>query len=521
VAIALRSSTTVASTTRTNTTVTAPAGAVTGSDVIVVFIDVNGSSLRTITTPSGWTVVGPVQYSNPDPYYVNMYMFYRVHDGASSWTFNHTSAISDALCEAWSGVDTTTPLDTTSATNGYIGSNNAGNGTATVNSITIATVGARELICRGAWDGTPITPPAGWTERIDQFALWVGDKTASVTGATGSMTMDSGNTVPYAGGLGPWGTIHAALRPAASFDGTTSGSISIVSATTGAPTGLAPVTGSAPVASVATGAPAARLGVAGTVAVTSTATGTANMLEPTAGTVAVISTASGTPTTRAVAAGTIPIVSTVTGAANLGGGALAASGTVTVTSAATGAPTLRAPAAGTVAVVSAATGITNTLEPTSGTVAVTLAVSGAPTALAVAAGSIPIVSTVTGAANVQAGGSLATSGTVTITTASSGSTGQRHASTATVAVVSAVSGVAGRQQAVTALVAIVSGTSGAAGRTIPLAGVVVIVSTASGSPQEGGWVGPIVPRVLVGFLRDDGHYVGRLQDNSRYEAKVR
>jgi hypothetical protein len=37
----------------------------------------------------------------------------------------------------------------------------------------------------------------------------------------------------------------------------------------------------------------------------------------------------------------------------------------------------------------------------------------------------------------------------------------------------------------------------------------------------GGPVGPIIPRVLVAYLRDDGQLVGRLQDQGRYEARVR
>lgn len=225
-AISLRSTTTVTSATRTNTTVTAPAGAVSGSDVILVFIDVGNSTARTVTPPSGWTTVGPASYSNSDPWAVNLYLFARVHDGAASWTFNHSSGVSDAYCEAWSGVDTTTPLDATSATNAVTG-NSTSNNTATLNSVTIATTGAQEIAVRGSWDGVGITPPAGWTERLDQFGLWVGDKAAASTGATGTTSLGSGNSGSYPGGAyGPWGTIHAALRPASSDNtGTLSASV--------------------------------------------------------------------------------------------------------------------------------------------------------------------------------------------------------------------------------------------------------------------------------------------------------
>ena len=203
-AIAFRSSTALTTGTRTNSTINAPAGAVNGTDIIVAVLGIGNPTSTTTSAPSGWTQLSTVQYSNADPYVVNLYLFWRVHDGASSWTWTHSSATTDGATFAWSGVDLTTPSDATPATNTGVGTS------ASFSSITIATDGAQRVGARGSWDGNAITAPASWSERLDQVVTWVGDIAAAGVGATGSTTVDSGNT----SGDTPWGTIHAALRPA-------------------------------------------------------------------------------------------------------------------------------------------------------------------------------------------------------------------------------------------------------------------------------------------------------------------
>ena len=206
-AIALRSGTSVANASRTNTTVSAPAGAVNGSDYITVAINAGQSSNLSITPPSGWSLIGETTYSNSDPWYVHIALYGRVHDGASSWTFTHATGFSQARAIAWTGVDLTTPVDVTAATAQQIGSTPV---TCAAPTINIATVGARGIIARGSWDGNAITPPTNWTEDYDAPVMWVGHRDWAATGATGSITVGSGN-----GGAGsPWGIIHAALRPA-------------------------------------------------------------------------------------------------------------------------------------------------------------------------------------------------------------------------------------------------------------------------------------------------------------------
>lgn len=205
-AITLRASTTLAYGTRVNTAVTAPAGATTG-DFIVVAIDVGGSTSTTITPPSGWTQIATGAFTATDPWWVDLTLWGRFYDGAGSWTWTHASRSSQAFCLAYIGVDPTTPIDvaaTTAFKNGYTGDANP-----IAPSHTIATAGARGIIARGSWDGNAITGPSGWTERLDAPILWVGDRDWVAAGATGTVTVPSGN-----GGVSPWGVIMAALRPA-------------------------------------------------------------------------------------------------------------------------------------------------------------------------------------------------------------------------------------------------------------------------------------------------------------------
>ena len=261
--IALRASTSVAYGTRTNTTVTAPSGAVSGSDVITVAIDVGGGpSSITISTPSGWTLAGSVSYTNPaDAWIVNLYIFVRVHDGSSSWTFSHSSGDSQAFASAWSGVDTSTPQDVAAATG-----NGISQATATIASQTIATAGAVRVCARGSWDGNAITPPAGWTERHDTPVLWVGDITAASTGATGTTTVDAGN----ANSQGRWGTVVVALRPSSGGSSfAAAGQVDAASAASLAVTGRLPTSGSAPAVTAASAGVTARLGVSAAAAASS------------------------------------------------------------------------------------------------------------------------------------------------------------------------------------------------------------------------------------------------------------
>lgn len=204
-----RSDSTVASASRTNTTVTAPAGAAPG-DVIVVALSVGGNPGVTPTAPSGWTQIGAVTYSQDDPWTVHHSLWLKVFDEAASWTWTHAARVSQAYTVAWSGVDVTTPLDVAATT--AVGlQGGASPQTSTAPSLTTVTDGARLILARGSWNGNAATPPSGWTERLDAPVVWVGDRDFPTAGSVGSVSIASGNTEGF---LQAWGIIMAALRPA-------------------------------------------------------------------------------------------------------------------------------------------------------------------------------------------------------------------------------------------------------------------------------------------------------------------
>jgi hypothetical protein len=207
-AIAFRAATTLASGTRTNSTVTAPAGSQAG-DVIVVSLECGGSTLVTPTAPGGWTLIESLSYSAPDPWAVSLQVFYHIFSaGETSWTFTHASRTTQAYTMGFSGVDNTTPLDVAAA-KAFQNQGVGGSATATAPALTIATAGARGILARGSWDGNAITPPSGWTERLDAPVLWVGERDYASTGTTGTVAVPAGN----GGNDSPWGVIHGALRP--------------------------------------------------------------------------------------------------------------------------------------------------------------------------------------------------------------------------------------------------------------------------------------------------------------------
>jgi hypothetical protein len=209
--IALRSTSTTAYATRTNTTVNAPAGSAVG-DLIEVSIMVGGSSATTLTPPAGWTLAGSAtNYSAPDPWSVSVTKWIKAFGaGETSWTWTHASRDTQAFAVARTGVDLTNPLDAVSVSASTGATETAGD--ATVSGITTVTPGALLTVARGSWLGDPITPPAGWTERYDAPVLWVGDSEKATPGATGTVAIPSGNGVVV--NSSRWSIILSALRPA-------------------------------------------------------------------------------------------------------------------------------------------------------------------------------------------------------------------------------------------------------------------------------------------------------------------
>lgn len=259
--IALRSpngTSTVDYGTRTNTTVNRPSGATT-DDLIVVAMTCGGSTLVQPSAAAGWTLLGRVTYSAPDPWAVDLALWAKPDDGAASWTWTHDSRSTQAFAMALTGVDLANFADVAATTASGSGT------TATAPALTTVTDAAWQIIARGAWDGTAITPPTGWTEHYDAPVLWVGTREQATAGPTGDVAVPAGNNGAY-----PWGIIHAAIRPAGAGGGTTH---SIASTGTGATDGTATLHATLALSSTGTGASDGSVALRQTLMLTATGSG--------------------------------------------------------------------------------------------------------------------------------------------------------------------------------------------------------------------------------------------------------
>lgn len=375
-AIAYRSQASLPNASRTTTTVNMPAG-VQANDVVLVFC-ATGNSVEVAITPPASLSSNPVvnlTYSEPvPPWSVNMrvYRYTVVGSGdPASFAFTHASASSEALAIAFSGVNTTTPIDATPTTNTSTGTN------ATVLGVTTTVAAVWLIAWRGSWDGNAITPPAGWTERLDQPVTWVAHREWATAGATGNFSIPSGNS----GGASPWGTMLIPLRPAGG-------------ATQHAATGTVAVT------SAASGSPVARLVAAGTIAVLTAANGAPAALHPATGAVPVTTTAAGSPTARHPASGTVPVVTTTAGTAGVlpGSGSLAATGVIPVVTSTSGTASQRHAATGAATVTTSASGAPTARHTAAGACGVVSTAAGSPSARYVANGTVIVVTSAVGTA---------------------------------------------------------------------------------------------------------------------------
>lgn len=282
-AAALRSSTTVAVATRTNTTFTAPAGIQDG-DLLLIFLQVGAAAAVTPTPPTGFsTATGfPIEMSKADPWTSRGYCFYKIASAESgNYTCSHTSASSDGVMEAWSGADTTTPLSPNPTTNTGTGS------TSTALGLTTPRDSSGVIFYSIAWDGQGGAAPTGttptFTERFDSGATgtsYAADGVLATAGATGNKSNGNNNTPGQ-----PWAAALVCVQAAASGPAN-------FNATGALAAQAAAVAGSAVVGRTSTGALAAgSAAVAGTATVGRTATaalaaqsatiaGTASVAEP-------------------------------------------------------------------------------------------------------------------------------------------------------------------------------------------------------------------------------------------------
>ncbi len=199
-------SATVVNTTATNTVaITKPAGTVAG-DVLVACLALNGSTVAATGVPAGWTPVASVtSINNP-----RLYGYYRVAGGSEpatyAWTLS-TAVASGAGITRYSGVNTTTPLDTAPRT----AAGGAAATTGTVPGLTTATANAMVIGCMAVNSGNTgvtIASPVGLAESWD-----VGGKRLELADGPQASPGVSGDKVWTFSASREWAGWLAALRP--------------------------------------------------------------------------------------------------------------------------------------------------------------------------------------------------------------------------------------------------------------------------------------------------------------------
>lgn len=195
----------------TPTAVSFPTGTVSG-DTLVLNCASASPNATGVTTPSGWTQIA--QLSNTgNTLAPNAAMFIRICDGTEGGTVSvaHGTLMS-AQVLAFTGVDTTTPQDTTAIT-----SDTTAAGTAQpFGAITIATTGAALVyVISGNSTTITATPATSFTEDADRtVASSRGWEVAHQLNLTAG-TITSGTISPTWSGSVRGVGILAALRPAA------------------------------------------------------------------------------------------------------------------------------------------------------------------------------------------------------------------------------------------------------------------------------------------------------------------
>jgi hypothetical protein len=200
-----RSVETAVSTPLTELTVDAPAG-LTSGDVMVAAIVVRSDA--TISTPTGWTLVR----SDVSGSSLRQSAYVKVAGGSEpgsyTWTFSAQTPAAAGSIAAYTGVDTTTPVDVSG------GQANASSSSVVAPSVTTTIANALVVgLFATANDGT-FSPPSGMTERTDvpvdgtaQATASLADVSQASAGASGTKTATASVSAVNIGAL-------VALRPA-------------------------------------------------------------------------------------------------------------------------------------------------------------------------------------------------------------------------------------------------------------------------------------------------------------------
>jgi hypothetical protein len=207
------SSADIASATAT-VTITKPTGFASTDVLIAVFGTSKSSNVaHTITAPAGWTrIAAQVSQTNGTAEIILLDVFWALGSVVGLGFTNSTTGggvQQGWLCAAFTGVDTTTPIDVAVVA----GDKNTASATLTVSAITIATTNAWDCIAAADWLGGVFTVTSftvAENGHTNASAALCYNTTPKSTGTTGTATLNS-----TAGANQILEDIRFALRPAA------------------------------------------------------------------------------------------------------------------------------------------------------------------------------------------------------------------------------------------------------------------------------------------------------------------
>ncbi len=202
--------------------VTKPTGVTLDATHILVLTIATGASAATpdqySTAPTGWTSIGSLTNQANGSDHVSAWMYWSLGNNATL-SFTRTGSVGSTVgwrMAAYSGCDTTTPIDATGTPNSSVT-----NGTTlTTNLVTIATDQAWHLIGVGDWTGggftaTSFTASNNANPATNQYAGILYNTTPKAVGSTGTVVITTSSSGTGEAIIG----IPFALRPAASAAG--------------------------------------------------------------------------------------------------------------------------------------------------------------------------------------------------------------------------------------------------------------------------------------------------------------
>lgn len=217
--VAYRSSSTITTYgSRTNTTLTAPAGIQNG-DILVIWFILGGSGTPTATPPANFNVATGYPHNvTLAGFTVSCYIWWKLASGESgNYVVTHAANYSQGWIGAYSGADGSTPLAPAPT---YASGSGA---TSTATGLTTTRDGSAVIFAAHDWGDTSndLNVPTGTTPTFAERTTgaiaisYIADGVLSTAGATGNKAITNNN-----GGAYPWQAALIALQPPAGGDQT-------------------------------------------------------------------------------------------------------------------------------------------------------------------------------------------------------------------------------------------------------------------------------------------------------------